>query len=179
MQTIVDVVDATGMGDRQTDRYLDYLTSQIRPYRERSFRELYELMLAKEFVWFVPNDDNRIDDGLEIRCEFFHRDDALKIGCSVLEVIIGLSRRIAFIVGGSPDHWAWELITNLELHRMSGHIGRKRANEIDEILERLIWRTYEPDGCGGLFPLAWPPADMRQIELWYQMSAWIEELPDL
>lgn len=169
---------ATGMGDHRTDRYLDWLESQVRPYRERSFHELYQILLDKEFTWIVANDDNRIADGLELRFAFFHRHDALAQRCSVLEVIVGLSQRIAFIAGGIPDYWAWELIVNLGLNRMSGHIGRARTNQIEEILERFIWRTYEPDGTGGLFPLAWPPADMRKIELWYQMCAWIEELPE-
>lgn len=171
-------VDPTGMGEGRTDRYLDWLTNQIRPSRDGSFRDLYDLLHTKEFVWFVPNDDNRIDDGFDIRFEFFHRTVTLPQGCSVLEVLIGLSRRIAFIAGGDSEDWAWELLVNLGLDRMSGNIGRVRAEQVEEILERFIWRTYDPDGSGGLFPLKWPPADQRKIEIWYQMCSWIEELPD-
>lgn len=177
---MVDVnVNATGMGDSLEDRYLDWLTTQIRPCRNRSFHELYKIMQDKEFVWFIPNDDNRIEDGLDIRCEFFHKRNVLDQGCSVLEVIVGLSQRIAFFAGGIPDYWAWELIINLGLNRMSGHIGKVRANQIDDVLERFIWRTYDADGTGGLFPLAWPKEDQRRVELWYQMCAWVDELPEL
>lgn len=139
-------------------------------------------MHDKEFVWLIPNDDNRIADGLDIRHEFFMRYKNRAIisqGCSVLEVMIGLSRRLAFMAGGTEEDWAWALLKNLGLDKMSGHIGRIRAVQIDDILERLIWRTYDPDGCGGFFPLAWPRKDQREVEIWYQMSAYIEENPEL
>jgi hypothetical protein len=161
------------------ERYIEWLGGQIHPDRDRDFSELYAQMFDKEFVWHIPNDDNRIADGLELRKEFFRRKNVIQRGCSVLEVIVALSRRIAFAAGGDAEKWAWRLITNLELNRMSGRIGGIRAERIDEILERFIWRTYEPDGVGGLFPLAWPRQDQRKVELWYQMCGYIEELPEL
>ena len=143
------------------------------------YTDLFEQMFLKEFFWTVPNDDNRIEDGLDIRREYFHRHEALDRGCSVLEVIIGLSRRLSFLAGGDSEWWAWRLIANLELSRMTGRIGAIRAERIDDILDRFIWRLYEPDGTGGLFPLAWPKEDQRKVELWYQMCHYIEELPEL
>ncbi len=52
------------------------------------------------------------------------------------------------------------------------------AAEIDDILERLIWRQYQEDGQGGFFPLAWPEQDQREVELWYQMNAYLAENED-
>lgn len=135
-------------------------------------------MHDEEFIWLVPNDDNRIADGLDVRREYFHHSQHMR-GCSVLEVIIGLSRRISFMVGDNPEDWAWQLISNLGLHRMSGHIGRTRSDQIEEILQRLIWRTYERNGQGGFFPLTSPREDQRKIEIWYQMCAYVDELSDL
>lgn len=167
------------MDDRRAHKYLVWLEQQITPDRDRMYSDLFGLMQAKEFVWLIPNDDNRIADGLDVRAEFVRRSDTLIQGCSVLEVVIGLSRHMAFIAGGDPGRWAWQLVCNLDLRRMSGHIGDRRADYIDDILEQLIWRTYERDGSGGLFPLAWPIGDQRKVELWYQMCAYIEELPEL
>lgn len=164
------------MDDKLEQKYLTWLEHQVSAHNGRSYWELLECMHNKEFIWIIPNDDNRVADGLDVRNEFFRTHGVYSRGCSVLEVLIGISRRLEFILGGDPRQWAWKLIEHLELHKMSGHIGRVRANQIDDILETLIWRTYAPDGGGGFFPLAWPKQDQRKIEIWYQMAAWCEEL---
>lgn len=167
------------MGEPREHRYLRWLESQIATEKEKNFHELFEILHSKEFIWIVPNDDNRVEDGLEIRFEFYRRHNALSRGCSVLEVIIGLSRRLAFAAGGNQEDWAWQIIENLELHKMSGHIGKIRSERIEEILETLIWRNYLPNGQGGFFPLAWSEKDQRRIEIWYQMCAYIDEIVEL
>jgi hypothetical protein len=45
--------------------------------------------------------------------------------------------------------------------------------EIDDILTRLIERTYKPNGEGGFFPLPQTDEDQTKVEIWYQMSAYI------
>lgn len=160
-------------------RYLKWLGRQICPDRDRDYSDLYEIMFSTEFIWFIPNDDNRMADGLELRAEYERGPRTLLEGSSVLEVLIALSRRLEFHAGGEATDWAWVLITNLGLDRMSGHIGQIRRERIEEILERLVWRTYEPNGSSGFFPLAYPRLDQRNVELWYQMHAYIEELPEL
>jgi hypothetical protein len=47
---------------------------------------------------------------------------------------------------------------------------------VEDILDTCIWRTYQPDGQGGFFPLAWPEEDQTKVELWYQIAAYIDEL---
>lgn len=170
-----------------TEDYLRWLGPQIRDddaYPSRTYEDLVRIMFEKEFV-FMPDfigDRNRLEDGLELRVEFcherhIHTDAQHKLGpCSFLEVLIGLSRRLAFAQGGEARGWAWTLITNLELHRMSDPIGRNRARKVDDIIDACIWRNYGPDGVGGFFPLGYPQADQRQIEIWYQMHAFIDEL---
>ena len=163
-------------------RYLNWLGGQVHPNNGKSYEDLYALLHAKEFVWLIPNDDNRIADGFDVRHEYlfrFKKRVVLSYGCSVLEVIVGVSRRLAFICGGDAADWAWSLIENLNLHKMSGHIGPIRAGRIDDILETFIWRTYNPDGSGGMFPLAWPTKDQRKVEIWYQMAAYINEFPEM
>lgn len=169
------------------DLYFDYLIPQIRPEDDgETYIDLLRLMHEKEFVWFVPNDDNRIMDGLDIRTEWIlHVLEAvgppvdLGIPCSFLEVLIGISRRMGFITSEEPSGWAWQLILNLELNRMRDPLSRYKKAKTDEILERVIWRTYERDGAGGFFPLTRPRHDQRKIEIWAQMNAYIIEIhPD-
>lgn len=169
------------------DAYLEWLTGQIKnTHRQRRSRTYWDLMVLlhnKEFVWLVQNDDNRVQDGLDLRSEFqttvLGTDawlDFWDYGCSVLEVIIALSRRLAFTIDSSPELWAWNLIDNLHLGSMHDPLSRKKQIVVDDILENLIWRTYEPDGTGGFFPLAFPKEDQTKIEIWYQMHSYIDEL---
>lgn len=168
-----------------TEDYLHWLEPQLRDEHgnpDRSYWDLLNIMFETEFVWQVPNDDNRLVDGMDLRAEFSHefrvsRSKMLALGpCSFLEVLIGLSRRLAFAAGGSAPGWAWQLLNNLELHRMADPLSPAKQNKVRDILETVIWRNYSPDGTGGFFPLAWPDEDQTKVEIWYQMSAYTDEL---
>lgn len=167
------------------EQYVAWLWSQVESGKQ-SYEALAQAMFEKEFVWFIPNDDNRCEDGLDLRTEFMQEMGstvALRYlserGCSVLEVVIALSRRLSFAADGSPAEWAWTLIKNLELNKMKDPVGHRRLERIDAALEMLIWRTYAKDGQGGLFPLAWPDQDQTKVELWYQMSAFLNEIHEM
>lgn len=173
------------MTNSLSEGYLRWLAPQIRDKHsnpEKSYVDLLRLMFDKEFVWLIPNDDNRVMDGLDLRSEFCHTRnvqlDALSsLGtASFLEVMIGLSRRMAFAAGGQAHDWAWTFLSNLELQGMSDPLTKRKAKQADDILDACIWRTYQSDGVGGFFPLAWPDDDQTKIELWYQMAAYINEL---
>lgn len=171
------------MSNPLAEDYLRWLEPQIRDENdEQTYWDLLSIMYEKEFVWFIPNDDNRLGDGLDLRTEFCHaqhiRVSALRdLGpCSFLEVLIGLSRRLAFAAGGTASGWAWQLLCNVKLQRMNDPISRRQVDRINVALDQVIWRTYEPDGHGGLFPLSWCDEDQRKVELWYQMSAYINEI---
>ena len=61
--------------DRTLDaRYLDWLYKNIGPLQNRnparSYWQLAVALYQKEFTWFVSNDDNRMEDGKELREEF-------------------------------------------------------------------------------------------------------------
>ena len=174
-------------GNRLAEAYFSWLVEQVREeerHPTKTYWDVLRLMHEKEFVWQVANDDNRIADGLELRYEFFENIRRRMRGtkeevfgpCSCLEVMIALSRRMEFNAGESAEGWAWQLLCNLELHKMSDPISRRKAAKADEILDVLIWRNYQPDGVGGFFPLAWPRDDQRKVEIWYQMHAYILEI---
>ena len=143
------------------------------------------LMHQIEFVWLVPNDDNRIVDGTDLRWEFLQENTNHEMKkedfgpCSVLEVMIGISRRIAFSAGGEAEGWAWQLLDNLKLLSMSDPLSKRKAKIATAKIEALIWRTYQYDGTGGFFPLNFPEEDQTKVEIWYQMAAYINEIhPD-
>lgn len=146
-----------------------------------TYWKVLRVLFTKEFVWRVPNDDNRIQDGKALRLEFL--DDQgipevdsnwIELGCSFLELMVGLSRRLSFEADGEPHYWFWDLMENLGL---KGYNDRRRLprRKIDDDLNRVIFRNYEPNGWGGFFPLKNPAQDQRKRELWYQMSDYILE----
>lgn len=176
------------MIDPLLEDYLRWLEPQIRDqygHPDRTYWDLVGCMFHKDFVWLIPNDDNRVGDGIELRREFEHTRD-LQLGtldnhlnpetASFLEVLIGLSRRLEFMAGGDAAMWAWQFLNNLELHRMTDPLPRRKLRQVDRILDVVIWRTYEPNGNGGFFPLMGSETDMTRIELWYQMAAFIDEI---
>lgn len=171
------------------EQYLTWLYARIGSVNERSksktywvlFRQLY----TQEFVWLVANDDNRVDDGRDLRYEFLDeigisRDvdpDWMGMGCSVLELLMGLAKRFAFETDRTPRYWFWELLENLDLVRFTDAVNTKTKTQeiVNEIVHDLIFRNYHPSGRGGLFPLETPDKDQRNVEIWYQLCAYILE----
>jgi len=147
----------------------------------RTYWRLFKLLYDKEFVWFVPNDDNRMEDGRALRGEFADREELERVdpswyhlGCSMLEMLIALSRRLSFQTDREPHLWFWDLLKNIDL---DGFNDRQRFSDqyVEDVLEQVIWRTYTHNGKGGLFPLEGPCDDQRHVEIWYQLSAYILE----
>jgi hypothetical protein len=175
------------MQETLDESYFKWLCEQIWPIETESpaltywafARQLYK----REFVWIIPNDDNRVEDGKELRYEFFLSRDLSEIdvgwmhlGCSFLELLIALSRELSFIAEGESRDWFWKLVGNLDLPNVSDAVYSIFTElAVDGAIDAIIWRTYDPDGKGGLFPLENPSNDQRTIELWYQMNAYILE----
>lgn len=168
--------------------YYEWLYSQVCSPKtlspSRTYYKLTDVLFTTRFEWFVPNDDNRADEGRELRFEFldaFQIDENdpfwISLDCSIFEVLIALSRTLAFELGGTAREWFWEMLGNLELDQFTDSNWFESASkeEVDYILRRLMDRTYDPDGKGGLFPLKNPGGDQRAIEIWYQLNAYAAE----
>lgn len=168
------------------EQYLVWLYSQAHSLRlknpTRTYWGLFRQLYFKEFIWLIPNDDNRAEDGRDLRYEFIDQMDIenapaswMRMGCNVLEMLTALSRRLAFEGEGHPADWLWLLLVNLDLSGLNDRGYSRHKRRVDEILENMIWRTYEPDGRGGLFPLRHPVEDQREVEVWYQLCAYLLE----
>ena len=164
--------------------YFKWLCEQIEFPRglEDKYHGLLERLHNYEFSWTVLGDDNRVQDAHDLRRlyvdgpnERFYENN-FKPYVSVLEIIIALSRRLEFLAGGVAPAWAWRLIENLRLNRLQDPIQGEREGQFVEIMDALIWRTYDSDGTGGFFPLNYPTEDQTRVELWYQMNAYVSEI---
>lgn len=138
----------------------------------------------KEFVWSVPNDDNRLVDGVDLRVQFLELHQIrtpdpqwMDVGCNMLELLIATSRRLSFLQDGEPSVWFWHLIEVLNLEQYNdANYNMSAEGVIDDTLNRVIYRQYAANGEGGLFPLRNPTRDQRTVELWYQLNAYLNEL---
>jgi hypothetical protein len=172
------------VNDTLDDLYLAWLYSQVGDVKERNksltYWELFRHMHNIEFVWIVPNDDNRVEDGRDLRHEWAEETgislgrEWMNLGCSFLEMLIGLSRRLAFEADGHPPVWFWHLIKNLGLQECTDRSNYDHI-EVEDRFNTVIYRTYDRNGRGGLFPLRYSRKDQRYVELWYQMSAYLLE----
>lgn len=149
-------------------------------------RELFEEPFDFGNAELIPNDDNRIKDGLILREEFLEENNLIKkiriVGpCSLLEMMIKLAERMEdLFCEYDYIYWFWEMIRNLEfICYDDSHIywagGRECPEEIDVGIYKLVKRDYSFDGIGSLFPRKCVKKDMRKTEIWYQMNSYLVE----
>lgn len=166
------------------EHYLRWLYSKVMPVLERDRSKTYwwivKQMHSKEFVWFIPNDDNRLEDGRLLRYDFLAEEELepdkawMDLGCSFLEFLVALVKRLSFEDGRSTNEWFSELLFNLGLRDHTDEHPLYRE-ELDAIMDNVIWRNYSETGTGGLFPLNQPQRDQRKVEIWYQLSEYLIE----
>ncbi len=169
------------------DRYFEWLYSHIGPVNynnpRHSYWSLAKQLYTKKFRWFVRNDENRAEDGVQLREEFIERwghegldPNWMSLECSLFEMLVALSERLAFESYGEVGDWFWKLMENLGLNRYTDNLYNPSvAQDINETLDRVLDRDYGFDGAGGLFPLREAARDQRRVEIWYQKEAYLLE----
>jgi len=169
------------MSESVDDLYLGWLQSKVllRNQPWYNYSNLINTLHNVEYIWLILGDDNRADDGVDLRFEFL-RDSKiivnsvwLKQSCSVLEMFVSFSRRANFQTDKDPCHWFWEFISNLELSHL--HNDNFVMDEFLDKINTFVWRTYEYSGKGGILPLTNPQSDQREVQIWDQFFAYLEE----
>ena len=163
------------------NRYYIWLLNRIDfdSYEDRS--KLLQYLHNKEYVWDIWTDENRAEDGMELRAQFEKETDYLDYSplnkpCSVLEMLIAFAERIDKDVTdeeyGAP-YWFWIMIDNLGLKDCTDDIfDAKKVNEtLDKWLNRLIKNEIKT----GIFPVKSGKKSDGDIDCWFQMQKWIAE----
>lgn len=189
-------------GDEIDEHYFIWLCDLVEAPLDtyKSYWCLLHELHARAFTWFVPNDDNRVLDGLSLRrmfcpeCEDNSETDILgDEPCSVFEMMVGLALRMDDAVGepynarSHISHMFFEMLSNLDLaHYTDDYYGESNDITGQKIFERdrvfidhklnvFLSRRFEKNGEGGLFPLQKPKEDQRKVEIWYQMNEYLLE----
>lgn len=173
------------------EAYFVWLYSQVGSVELKNLSKTYwhlmQLLHNKEFTWdpnTIEKDGNRAQDGKDLRQQFLRetgtkvptRDAGwLQYGCSFLELMVAISWQLEFEDGEMTQaEWFWTLIDNLGLSECTD-ANRPAEEAVNRILDQVIDRTYAMNGEGGLFPLRNPEKDQREVELWYQLNAYLLE----
>jgi hypothetical protein len=168
------------------EEYFNWLYQKIRPDGIELIPYMTVCALAHRIIfdWSVPNDDNRSADGKELRYEFLEEHGVepppdkewLALDSSIFEMMVALARRCDFIADGGMHTWFDRFMINLGMEQYNDVLFEKSdEGRVKRMLAKLNNRTYRSNGKGGLFPLKYPPRDQREVELWYQMSAYMAE----
>ena len=174
--------------DKTQNEYFEWmydLVSGDRYSNGISYRKLLMHLHNTEFIFSIPMDENRAENGEHLRYRFSLRhhvnEEYLDIGpCTVLEMMVALAIRCEEEIMDDPEignrtaQWFWGMITNLGLGDMTDEYYDRR--DVDDILTRLLNREYEPDGRGGLFRIRNCQEDLRDIEIWVQMCWWLNSI---
>lgn len=150
------------------------------------YDQLFMALYNTEFVWGHPMDRNRAFEGQDIRAEYKSETGHnfpinLSIPANVLEVLIAITKRMNFICSSFDEDKTkiifWRLMANLDLAGMSDPYYIMNGGDVmvEAILTKWMKRRYEPDGRGGIFPMAEPRENQREVELWYQMNQYLSD----
>lgn len=178
-----------------SDPYFNWLCILIGVNKNQPNRNYGQLVNALHYNSVyqpkVEMDVNRGADGLQLRVDFINEHgpwgSATNRGpCSMLEFLIGLAKRMNFLMYQSDGHryteyYFWKLIGNLGLLKLTD--DKWAFMNGDFFVEDAVWRInerqYSADGSGGIFPLKRPDKDQRGVEIWYQMNNWLLEQSDI
>ena len=175
------------------DDYFDWICTLIfgPDWNERcQYKKLLRYLHEKEFTYTIDMDGNRAADGIDLRYQFaciYDYDNRSLISdyleyerCSILEMMVALAIRceehIMFDLdkGDRTGKWFWEMIDSLGLSYMED-------SEFDEVYvskvtDIFLNRDYKPNGKGGLFTIRRCKQDLREVEIWYQMCWYLNDI---
>ena len=173
------------------DEYFEWLSYVVcgEQYEgEVSYRKLLAHLHEVEFTYILPMDENRAGNGINLRYRWaldIDEDtdyilDVLDGPCSVLEMMVALALHCEENIMDDPKYgnrtgqWFWGMVNNLGLGAMYDKLYDERY--VDEVITRFLNREYERDGRGGLFTIKNCKYDLRDVEIWHQLSWYLSTI---
>ena len=181
------------MDNRTHEAYFSWLYKKAGGDRYRgplSFRRLLRRLYDTEFIFSIPRDENRAEDGMDLRWRYVvervdpDRHEIVLLGligpCSVLEMMVALAIRCEENIMDDPTkgdrtgQWFWGMITSMGLGSMMD--DRYDEEYVDDVIDRFLAREYSPDGKGGLFTVRDCDVDLRDVEIWHQLCYYLDTI---
>lgn len=139
------------------------------------FMDLY----VSDFNYILDEDSGRATKGQYLRYEYAWEhengidDETLATPCTMLEMLVKLAMDVEHYIlgksgGDSTGEWFWIMLSNIGLDTQdNSHYNR---NYILNQLQTVLFRKYDQNGKGGLFPEFSYFRDARVTGLWQQAS---------
>lgn len=162
------------------------LVCKARYPKQISYRKLFICLHDIEFRYSIQKDKNRARDGIDLRYRYAlfkgnrQLEEYLDGPCSVLEMMVALSVRCEETIMDDPNvgdrtsQWFWGMLVNLGLASMIDE--RFNKDYVENRIEILLDRKYEPNGKGGLFLIRNCDKDLRKTEIWYQLCQYLDSI---
>jgi hypothetical protein len=188
---------------RRFPEYYDWLIETYTDFRnledlegkqQSTYIRLARILYETPFIVIVERDNNRVANAVMLRSEYEsiknHHEDVISLcydtNCSVLEILIDLSKMMASELRGFSDllknshECLFLMLCNLGIDKFDdeyfeNYDEEETLNEISMKLDIFMQRSYASNGFGGLFPLKHPKNDQREVELWFQLCAYLLE----
>lgn len=169
------------------DEYFEWM---VQTTLGKTHRSLLEHIHSIDFYAINPLDENRLIDGICLKYRYSEianipRATVEKVlgmkKCSVLEMMLALAFKMEESIMEDSDFgdrtvlWFWTMIKNLGLYELDDkHYDEKIINDAMEV---MMDREYAYDGTGGaLFFVKGTDKDFTKMEIWYQMSLFLDTL---
>lgn len=169
------------------NRYFEWLCGLVCGRGERAaYKRLLLTLHSTEFTCIISQDTNRAVDGVVLRRRFIAENNIIDESpfytdpCSILEMMVALAVRCEVHIMDDPDignrtgQWFWSMVESLGLKKMTDDRFDKQL--VDIRIKNFLNRTYRPDGKGGLFTVPNCKHDLRDMEIWYQMCWYLNDL---
>lgn len=155
-----------------TDYYM-FLLTLLEGFNDNP---LYKYLFEVDYIWTIPLDRNRAQDGIDLRCWWSNSIGLSKEqyeiifnnkACSMLEMLLAFAIRIENDFLGNADgnnssKWFYQMLLNLGIADDISNFDRSR---VDHAL--LMFFNHQIS----LFCV--PNFDISKMELWNQMNCWI------
>jgi len=169
--------------------YFKWMLSKVCGKKHIIYSSLLKTLHDAEFIYILDRDCNRAEDGIDLRRRFVYENNYVGSDvifemnsnpCSVLEMMVALAIRCEENIMTDPDVgnrtslWFWDMISNLGLGNMTD--DNFSFDYIDNVLSTFLYRQYKRNGEGGLFKVKYCTVDLRNVEIWYQMCWYLDDI---
>ena len=163
--------------------YYEWLVNLINlPFYSKIIHELSTI----PFTYIIESDENRIYDGLNLRYRYAYEhklDPETRVRlkkhgpCSVLEVMVAMALRAdeEYMTSSGEKQvgkWFFKMIQSMNLENQNDLLYN--ATVVQTRVANVLKRNYLPNGEGSFFHIPNYGGDMRTVDLWYQMMAYLD-----
>lgn len=175
--------------EAEREHYISWLAERVDGYLGSVYSRLIHCLWEIPFVWSIEDDGNRAVDGNTLRIIFKQSHKLVNPelvfptpdGCTFLEFLVALAGRANEIMY-VPDRdqtgdFFWLFIKNMCLDHCVDDMYGISWDEffVSSRIAVILSRAYGTDGMGGLFPLKCSVEDQRNLTIWYQLNAFLNE----